>query len=809
MTDRLRLFIAIVATTLTINVMANDRKTLIDDGWTFRYGTCDGAEQTDYDDSQWRRIDLPHDWSVETEAAEAMGGEHTGPFSKLSPGKRDTGWTLGGEGWYRRTFTLDEGDTDGLVWLYFEGVFNKAEVWVNGKKAYQNHYGYQSFRFDITNLCNPNGQSNVVAVRAVNAGHNSRWYTGSGIYRHVWLVKTPRLRLDSWETYVECGSPSVAKGDVMAHAMVKNSTETSQSATVSIHIYNKGGKVVAKGQTKTTVATGDSQAVNIALKISNPTLWTPDSPSLYRAVVKMKGKKKMTDELSFSFGLRTTEFSAERGFLLNGEPMLMRGGCVHHDNGLLGAAAFDRAEDRKLALLKQAGYNSVRCSHNLPSEHFLDACDSLGLLVIDESFDQWLVAKNPDDYHNDFKAHYLQDIATMVRRDRRHPSVIMWSLGNEIPGRIEPEGMEAARQMRQTILALDSTRAITAAICEWDTYRHTWAEYDAKAFESLDVGGYNYLYDKYEADHKTHSERVMYGSESYPKRAAENWAKVEQLPYVVGDFTWTAMDYLGEGGIGNAGPKKKGYGNNGYGWPWTGGWCGDIDIIGEKKPQSYYRDVVWRRSPITMAVERPTKEEIKISPWGWQLEEQLWTYEGYKDSQLFTINVYSRAPKVRLYLNDRLVGEKPTSETFHADFLLPYSPGILRAVELYGAHEGEAFELRTTGKPTALRLRADRTNLTADGQDIAFITIELTDCLGQVIYDNQRHVSISFEGDGQLIATGNASPTDMESFRSPNPRLHNGRAMAIVRSPRQAGKATLTVTSDGLESKTTINFTEN
>jgi len=806
----MKLKIAITALTalLAVATQADNRQTLIDHGWKFRYGAVSGAEQADYDDSAWRQIDLPHDWSVETEAAEAEGGEHVGPFSKRSPGKRDTGWTLGGEGWYRRTFTLSEADADRLVSLYFEGVFNQAEVWVNGQLACTNHYGYQPFRTDITHLCRKPGETNVIAVKAVNKGHNSRWYTGSGIYRHVWLEKTPRLHLAPWETYVTHSSlPSPHSSlNITAHALVANASDTEQSVSVAAEIFDKAGKRIAKAQTKFKMQPRDSQLVAIPLTIASPTPWTPDSPTLYRAVVKMKGKKKTTDQQQISFGLRTTEFSAERGFLLNGEPLLMRGGCVHHDNGLLGAAAFDRAEDRKLALLKQAGYNAVRCSHNLPSEHFLDACDSLGLLVIDEAFDQWLVAKNPDDYHNDFKTHFLQDIATMVRRDRRHPSVVMWSLGNEIPGRIEPEGMEAARQMREAILALDTTRAITAAICEWDTYSHTWADYDAKAFQSLDVGGYNYLYDKYEADHQTHPRRVMYGSESYPKRAAENWAKVEQLPYVVGDFTWTAMDYLGEGGIGNAGPRKKGYGNNGYGWPWTGGWCGDIDLIGEKKPQSYYRDIVWRRRPIAMAVERPTKDDIKISPWGWQLEEQRWTYDGYRDNQLFTINVYSRAPKVRLYLNDRLVGEKPTSDTFHADFLLPYAPGTLRAVELYGAREGEAFELRTAGQPTALRLKADRTTITADGQDLAYITIELTDSLGQVVPDNSRKVSIAYQGDGQLIATGNASPTDMESFRSPTPRLHNGRAMAIVRAPRHAGEATLTVSSDALESKATIHF---
>lgn len=785
---------------MTVLAAVAERKTCIDEGWRFHYGEAAGAVSPDYDDSSWRTLSLPHDWCVETEAAEAAGGEHIGPFSRSSVGGNSTGQTVGGEGWYRKTFTLGKEDKNKRIMLYFEGAYNHTTVWVNGRKAYFNHYGYQSFRFDATEFCKAPGKENVITVKVTNNGMNTRWYAGAGIYRHVWLIKTPQLHLDTWHNYIHTSDVTEGKAMVNVETLLKNEQSRKLKGEVTVLLFDKGGNLVADSRQEVGVDGNGEKEVRFGMQVAKPQLWSPESPYLYKAVITVKDRKSGDEDRTVTrFGIRTLEFSADRGFLLNGKSVLLHGGCVHHDNGLLGAAAYDAAENRKITLLKNEGFNALRTAHNMTSEHFLEACDSIGMMVVDEAFDQWLQAKNKDDYHQYFKEYSDRDMQTMILRDRNHPSIIMWSIGNEIPGRITAEGQAVAARLRNTILALDTTRPLTAAIPSWDDFRHSWDDDNNLAFKSLDVGGYNYLYDKYEHDHQSYPDRVMVGLETYPKRAAENWVLAERLPYVIGDFVWTAMDYLGESGIGSASFRKSGNQPFSPGWPWFNGWCGDIDLIGNKKPQSYYRDVVWHRKPVTMAVEEAAPEgtHMSVSLWGWQLEQQSWTWD-YPHGTPLNVNVYSRSPQVRLYLNDSLVGTKTTSATFWAGFTVPYEPGTLRAVEYDGEKEGDSFILKTTGTPVALRLVSDRGSATADGKDLVYVTAELVDAEGQVVYDSQRTVHFSIEGEGSILACGNACPNDMESFRNSSPRLYNGRAQAIVKTTRTAAGFTLRVSADGL-----------
>lgn len=785
---------------MTVLAAVAERKTCIDEGWRFHYGEAAGAVSPDYDDSSWRTLSLPHDWCVETEAAEAAGGEHIGPFSRSSVGGNSTGQTVGGEGWYRKTFTLKKEDKNKRIMLYFEGAYNHTTVWVNGRKAYFNHYGYQSFRFDATEFCKAPGKENVITVKVTNNGMNTRWYAGAGIYRHVWLVKTPQLHLDTWHNYIHTSEVTEGNATVNVETLLKNEQSRKLKGEVTVQLLDKDGNIVASGRQEVGVDGNGEKEVRFGMQVAKPQLWSPESPYLYKAVITVKDRKSGDEDRTVTrFGIRTLEFSADKGFLLNGKSVLLHGGCVHHDNGLLGAAAYDAAENRKITLLKNEGFNALRTAHNMTSEHFLEACDSIGMMVVDEAFDQWLQAKNKDDYHQYFKEYSDRDMQTMILRDRNHPSIIMWSIGNEIPGRITAEGQAVAARLRNTILALDTTRPLTAAIPSWDDFRHSWDDDNNLAFKSLDVGGYNYLYDKYEHDHQSYPDRVMVGLETYPKRAAENWVLAERLPYVIGDFVWTAMDYLGESGIGSASFRKSGNQPFSPGWPWFNGWCGDIDLIGDKKPQSYYRDVVWHRKPVTMAVEEAAPEgtHMSVSLWGWQLEQQSWTWN-YPHGTPLNVNVYSRSPQVRLYLNDSLVGTKTTSATFWAGFTVPYEPGTLRAVEFDGEKEGDSFILKTTGTPVALRLVSDRGSATADGKDLVYVTAELVDAEGQVVYDSQRTVRFSIEGEGSILACGNACPNDMESFRNSSPRLYNGRAQAIVKTTRTAAGFTLRVSADGL-----------
>lgn len=789
-----RIFIALIAVSIILPGVAQERKINIDSNWKYQYGSHKEAIAPDFDDSEWRTLDLPHDWSVETDAATAAGN-NIGPFSKNSTEGSASGQTVGGEGWYRKTFTLSEEDLKGKVSLYFEGAYYHTYIYLNGRHIYFNPYGYSSFRFDITDHVLPAGEENTLSVCVKNEGKNTRWYAGSGIYRHVWLIKTPALHLDDWSTNIEAISE-----DVKISSLILNESGENKTATFTAEIYDSENKLVTTKSLETKVNSGKEEPVVLNIQISDAKKWSPETPNLYKAVLSVSDGET-TDRYSTKFGIRTIEFSAEKGFLLNGVPTLLRGGCVHHDNGLLGAASFDRAEERRLQLLKNNGFNAVRCSHNIPSEHFLYACDSIGLMVIDEAFDHWLVAKNPNDYHNFFTEFSNRDLQVMLRRDRNHPSIIMWSIGNEVPGRIEPEGMAAAERLRKMVKKYDTTRPVTAAICDWDTPWHPWEDETAKAFNSLDVGGYNYLYNKYESDHSKYPNRIMYGAESYAKHASQNWDLVEKHPYVIGDFIWTAMDYVGEAGIGSASIRKSGNQSQFQDWPWFNGWCGDIDLIGQKKPQSYYRDVVWHLAPITMGVERPIPSGYyqSISNWGWQLEQQSWTFNDLTEKDIMTVNVYSRAPRVRLYLNDELLDEKATSNTYWAGFYIPYRPGVLKAVEFDGTKEGAYFILETTSADAAIRLTADRKEIRSNNTDLSYVTIELIDEKGRVITSNsERKINITVEGEGSLLATGNASPTDMESFRSETPKLYNGRALAIIKSSDTEGEIKLKVTSEGL-----------
>ncbi|MFT3751805.1 MAG: glycoside hydrolase family 2 TIM barrel-domain containing protein [Paludibacter sp.] len=800
--SRKKTLTALLLIALTGNIVAGTftRKTLFDANWRFQKGSITNAEKPEYDDSKWRLLSLPHDWSMEpldkNEFKDAIG-----PFSPQSPGGHNTGQTVGGEGWYRKSFTIPADQKDKRQILYFEGSYNQTEIWVNGQKAGYNVYGYTSFRCDITKFCRPAGQPNQIAVKVVNEGVNSRWYSGSGIYRHVWMITTPNAHLDEWETAIRTTELNNQLAKITINALVANEAKNKAPLCVSVQIMSPIGKRVAT-QTVSVSSNGlDSVPANFDFQIANPQAWSTESPAMYTANISLSDGKKTIDKISIPFGIRTIEFSAEKGFLLNGKMLKMKGGCIHHDNGLLGAAAFDRAEERKIQILKQNGFNAIRLSHNPSSETLLHACDRLGVLVICEAFDQWQEGKRKQDYHLYFDKWSASDIRSLVLRDRNHPSVIMWSVGNEIKERGKEKGIAISEYLRNEIRKYDTTRPVTEGVNRLSKNTEENIDMVEKALTHMDVGGYNYLWKQYEQMHEKYPQRIMFGSETIAGEAAQNWNQVEAHDYVIGDFVWTAMDYIGEAGLGSS-MEVDALDNvpQFMEWPWFGAWSGDIDYLGYKKPQSYYRDIVWRQREITMAVEPPVKgnKRRNISFWGWPQEELSWTFPG-RENELMAVNVYSRTPKVRLYLNDSLIGDAASSATYKAVFKVPYKAGKLKAVALNGDKEGTAVTLTTTGKLAGLRVITDRKILKADGQDLAFVTIELVDEKGQLILDNNRKVDIAFSGAGQLIASGNASPTDMESFGSLTPKFFNGRAMAIVRAGNRKGESKISVVSEGLK----------
>ena len=449
-------------------------------------------------------LDLPHDWSIE-DLPEQIPGKTIGPFSKESEGALNggsTGHVVGGTGWYRKIFTLNSEDKNKLISIYFEGAYTETDVWVNGSYAGSHKHGYTSFYFDITKFCKPAGEKNLIAVRVMNRGKNSRWYSGSGIYRHVKLVVTDPLHIDQWGVYVTTPVVSDQESKVKVVTNVSNEKNERSDIKISTRLLDADNKIVGESETSSSINANDKTQAAQDITIKSPRLWSPDSPYLYKAEVTVFVNGNAEDMITTSFGIRAISFNAENGFMLNGKEMKLKGGCVHHDNGILGAAAIDRAEERRIELLKANGFNAVRSSHCPPSPAFLDACDRLGMLVIDEAFDMWEKPKNPDDYHKFFDEWWERDLSSMVLRDRNHPSIILWSIGNEIQERADSSGLAIIKKFRPVVSQFDSARPITSAVCEfWDNPGKKW-DATAPTFALLDVGGYNYQWYQYESDHK-------------------------------------------------------------------------------------------------------------------------------------------------------------------------------------------------------------------------------------------------------------------------------------------------------------------
>ncbi len=775
-----------------------DRNLAFDTGWKFLRDSLPGAENPSFDDSGWRTVDLPHDWSIEN-IADSDNDDHIGPFTKESEGGISTGHVKGGTGWYRKHFITDNTYKKKNVSICFDGVYMIANVWVNGKKAGVHYYGYTPFSFDITELLIQNAD-NVIAVEVRNPGKNSRWYSGSGIYRHVWLTVTSPLSVSENGLFVTTNLPSKDTAKIKLSLNLINHGDVRAQAKLVTFITDVNEAIIDKAENTIEIEPNGLLSVDQSLTITQPTLWSIETPQLYKATAQIVVRDRIVDSYSVPFGVRTISFSTSEGFMLNDIPLELKGACMHHDNGLLGSATFDRAEERRIEIMKANGYNAIRTSHNPPSKQFLDACDRLGMLVIDEAFDMWEHPKNPSDYSNYFKENWKNDLESMILRDRNHPSVIAWSIGNEIYERIDSSGQRIARQMAVAVKALDKTRPVTAAICYfWDRPGLDWSATEP-AFASLDLGGYNYQWRSYESDHKRFPERIMAGTESFPIEAFENWQQVEKNSWVIGDFVWTGMDYLGESGIGHVYYDKKDASFS-MPWPWYNAWCGDIDITGQKKAQSYFRDVVWSRSNLEMAVHAPLPDGKKegISLWGWPAEYQSWTWPGEEGNRL-QVSVYSRCQEVRLELNGKVIGQKSLSDktSLTARFEVPYTSGELKAIGITDGKVIATRTLKTAGEPSSLFLIADRNQINADRNDLAYVSVEVRDKDGNLVPNASIKVKLTVSGDGELIASGNAAPNDMESFRKPECTTYNGMCLAIIRPSAKAGTIKLSAESEGL-----------
>ena len=810
-----------------------------DDGWLFLRGDAAGAQEAGFDASAWRKVDLPHDWSIEDLPAQsATSGvdaiwqdcncpETAGPFSRMkSEGEGATGWVVGGIGWYRKSFPTPSLPQGGRAIILFDGIYRNAELWVNGTELGKHPYGYTAFYFDVTDSLHTDGD-NLLAVKVSNTGRNSRWYTGSGIDRHVLLITTGRVSIPVWGVHVQSSDISAAGATISIAVRLANHDSSAVTATVSCKLLDEHGNVAATLRSEQHLAAKTDGEALLKTKVSQPHLWSPNSPGLYKAEVEVSCSGAVVDRSITPFGIREIKVDAEHGLRINSESYKLKGACVHHDNGPLGSAAIDRAEERRVELLKANGYNAIRCSHNPPSSVFLDCCDRLGMMVIDEAFDMWQQQKNPDDYHLDFKEWWKSDIDSMVLRDRNHPSVIMWSIGNEVSERSDPDGVRIAKDLSSRVRELDTSRPVTMAVPFFfdATKPRPWSDTDA-AYQFLDVCGYNYTKDHYESDHQLHPSRVMMGTESFPVQVAENWELVNKHSYVIGDFVWTGMDYIGESALGAAvlAPEKNPFGppapaaggpdaaaaiqitlpkNSTFakpGFPWFISYCGDIDLIGNKKAPSYLRDVVWDRSPLEMAVVRPLppgrKQQIML--WGFYDELRSWTWPG-SEGLIVTVRVYSKSEKVNLALNGKPieVAKAEFTAPFVTEFALPYAPGELKASAMV---DGKLVEqvLRTTGNPSRIALRADRAHIRTSRNDLSYVMAELQDDAGNPIEDGVAEIQFSVKGQGELAAVGSANPHDMASYHQPHRRTFHGRCLAILRPTGEKGTITLEARGDNL-----------
>lgn len=776
-------------------------------GWRFHLG--EGAfEAPGVDDSGWRALDLPHDWSIEDLPAQpGEPGRIVGPFDKKVEGGNLSGYAVGGEGWYRKRFRLDD-PKPGRVEVLFDGVYMNSDVWLNGHHLGAHPNGYTPFAYDLTPYLSASGD-NLLAVRVRNLGHNARWYSGSGIYRHVWLDVSPEpARVARWGVSVTTPTVSATEASVQ----IDTRLEDAAGLTLVSRVKDARGRTVWEDQ-----APAQAQ-VRQTFTLPAPKLWSPEAPNLYAVETELRRGRSVLDRVETPFGVRVVTFDATRGMTLNGQPVKLRGGCIHHDNGILGAAAFDAAEERKVALLKARGYNAVRPSHNLFSPAFLQACDRQGMMVICEAFDIWSVKKfSPQDFSAFFESHWRSDLAAMVLSARNHPSVIMWSIGNEIPGRNSPKGVETQWRLANEVRRLDPTRPVTAAVNGFPGRVVTPSATAARAGTAgvpdrtstvfLDTVGYNYKLADYEADHAQFP-RVFYGSESFAKDVFAIWDLTERTPWLIGDFIWTAQDYLGEVGIGGSALVPAAAANYPvpFGvWPWINAYCGDIDLIGAQKAPSLARDVVWGVSPLEIAVQRPVPEgKVEVLRfWGWSDELPSWTWPG-AEGQPLKVRIYTAGDRVELRLNGRTVESRPVTaaDQKHVELKVPYAPGVLEVAAFRNGAEIGRRRLETAGAPAAVRLTQERFGGGAGRGDLSFVALEVVDAQGRRVPDLRQELQLSVSGPGQLVAFGSADPQAVGSLQSTKAKTWDGRALAVVRGGGRPGRVTVTAQGAGLQGAT-------
>ena len=778
---------------------AQDKRQNFDAGWKFFLGDDSTARERDFVDSKWRVLDLPHDWSIE------------GDFSEKNTTGQQEGGLPAGVGWYRKTFRLPAVSAGKNIFIEFDGIYRNSEVWINGHYLGKRPNGYISFRYELTSWLLKAG-SNVLAVRVDNSAQpNSRWYTGSGIYRHVRLVTTDPVAIDHWGVFVS--TPEVADRQARIHIATTIRTLPTP-IDITNTLFDATGKKIASVTTAVTPA--DSLTTlqqDLALPV--PQRWSPEHPYLYSIVTRLIRDHRVIDEYTTRTGIRSFRFDTRQGFLLNGQPLKILGVCLHHDLGALGAAVNTSAIRRQLQILKDMGCNGIRTAHNPPAPELLDLCDQMGFIVMDEAFDMWRKKKNKYDYSLDFPAWHVQDLQDQVRRDRNHPSVFIWSIGNEIREQFDSTGIPIARELAAIVRELDTTRPVTSALTETDTLKNFIYRSGA-----LDLVGLNYNQNKYDAvltaypghpflatettsalatrghyDMPADSIRrwppgakkpLVGGNPDWTVSAYDNvsaywgstheetWKVVKKYPFVSGLYVWTGFDYIGE-------PTP-------YPWPARSAYFGIVDLAGFPKDVYYMYQSEWTTKPV-----------LHLFPhWNWHPGDtvDVWAY-------------YNQADSVELFLNGHSQGVRSKKgDDLHVSWHIPWQPGTLKAVSRLNGRTVLVRGIRTAGPPARIQLEADREKMKADGTELSFITIRVTDADGQLVPDAGSELTVRVEGEGRLAGLDNGYQADLESFRSDRHKAWNGRCLAIVRAKKTAGKIVVNVSAKGLKTATITLFSK-
>ncbi|SEP38342.1 beta-galactosidase GalB [Mucilaginibacter sp. OK283] len=772
------------------------RQTLdFDKGWRFNLGEVADAEKPATSDAKWRSLNLPHDWSVE------------GKFSKDNPATPEGGALPGGIGWYRKSFTVPASSKGKLVYIDFDGVYQKSKVWINGHLLGFRPNGYISFRYELTPYLNFGG-NNVIAVKVDNSVQpNSRWYSGSGIYRNVWLVTTAKTAINQWGTFVTTTDVSAASAKVNIKVSVKHGSSAA-GLVVKTTLYDALGKAVAGGGSIPSKAQLQDTIfeTNTTLGVKNPTLWSVDKPYLYKAVTQVLSGKTVIDEYTTPVGIRYFNFDVDKGFSLNGKAIKILGVCDHHDLGSLGAAINTRALERQLQILKAMGCNGIRTSHNPPAPELLDLCDKMGFIVMDEAFDCWEWEKVKYDYHLFFKEWHKRDLEDQVLRDRNHPSVMIWSIGNEIPQQHDSTALRIAPELAAIVHSLDTTRPITAANNNPD------AKNKIIASGALDLVGYNYHEGEYAGFHDRYPGKKFIATETtsgletrgfyempsdsirvWPEKwdkpferegnnvsAYDNvrppwgsthemtWKVMKKYDFLSGMFIWTGFDYLGE-------PTP-------YSWPSRSSYFGIVDLAGFPKDVYYMYQSEWTNKPV-----------LHIFPhWNWTPGKMVdvWAY-------------YNNADEVELFLNGKSLGtKKKTGDDLHIMWRVKYEPGTLKAVSRKNGKVVLTKLIHTAGEPAKIELSADRKLIKADGKDLSFITVKILDKDGNVVPDADNLVDFKISGPAFVASVDNGDPVTHDSFKVSYRKAFHGLALAIVQAKEKAGAVTFTATSKGLPAAT-------